>query len=332
MVGIDKLTLTTREFKLMDCNEYTPHYTKPPGSEIIETHKRYQDSTGLIQSSINHKGLVIQINPSAIIRTIKGEPINYLATTKEDIETATELTLTHIESIGVRLPEQSLMDITRIDYAKDMETDHPAMEYFPALAILGGKRLKPRNEPTTYYFANKQRQFCMYDKGLEVYDKTNGNKQLKGNITRFECRYLKTKEVQKTCNLRNLKEFMATTPEQWQHFYSTQLKEQVFRTDNNEPIPITLTMKQQQRIVDYFGGNRNFEQIIMKSALLEYYGTRERMIQHLKHIGMKRSGIGKKLRQCETALKQKGIIDSYRNKETTATMLNELITKFTNVA
>lgn len=96
----------------MESNEYTPYYTKPPGSEIIETHKRYQDPTGLIQSSINHKGLVIQINPSAMIRTIKGEPMNYLATTKEDIETATELTLTHIESIGVRLPEQSLMDIT----------------------------------------------------------------------------------------------------------------------------------------------------------------------------------------------------------------------------
>lgn len=125
---------------------------------------------------------------------------------------------------------------------------------------------------------------------------------------------------------------MATTPEQWQHFYSTQLKEQVFRTDNNEPIPLTLTMKQQQRIINYFGGNRNFEQIIMKSALLEYYGTRERMHEALKQAGMKRSGIGKKLRQCETALKQKGIIDSYRNKETTATLLNELITKFTNVA
>jgi hypothetical protein len=94
-------------------------------------------------------------------------------------------------------------------------------------------------------------------------------------------------------------------------------------------LPASITPEQMNNLIDYFGGYREFNKIIQKSALLEYYRTPEKMKSALAQAGMKRAGINKLLKNSQQALVKKSIIESYRNPGTTLSLLNELRYKFT---
>lgn len=212
-----------------------------------------------------------------------------------------------------------------------MITDHPAENYFPAIAMLGTTRMKKRNEATTYYAGNRQRQFCFYNKTADIAQQTNGNIAIDENTSRIEFRALRTHEVDVTLNIKTLAELRNYTPDRWHADYTHLLKTQFFKIGHADQLAAaapTLTIAHQLNLINYFGGQRKFEKILAHAALLEYYGSIETMKTHLKAAGGHRSAIHRKLAAVQKAFKLKGIIDKYYNKETTATLLHELITKF----
>lgn len=331
LVGIDKVIFTTKEYELSKNNDFIQNYSQEGTSGTIKETKKVLNRSGLFQSDINWHGARVIFNPSKIIGNQLGSSY-HLTTSSNELNSATELILNELESAGLKLPNYDAIRISRLDLAKDVETIHPTSDYFPAMSMLGGNRLKKRNEPSTYYIGNQQRQFCLYDKGIEMFDESNNlTKHIIGNITRLESRSLRTKEVDKTLNIKTLKELMNYSNDAWSNQYHSMMKEQVFKVSKGNA-PSTLTLNHQQQLIEYYGGQKEFEQVLMKSALLEYYGTPEDMRMHLAASGMKRSGILKKITQCKIAMQKRTTIDKYKNKETTSTLMHELIDKFTKAA
>jgi hypothetical protein len=327
-VGIDKIILTAKDYRIQPKNSLKTNYTTDCNGNIERTNK-YLD-LGDIMIDTNTQGIRIITNPSKVIGKLTAAPPNYLIKTADELNTALQIATDHVAAAGIDLPPESGIRINRIDHAKDMITDHPAENYFPAIAMLGTTRMKKRNEETTYYAGNKQRQFCFYNKTADIAQQTKGNIEIDENTSRIEFRALKTHEVDVTLNIKTLAELRNYTPDRWQADYTHLLKTQFFNISHADQLAAapTLTIAHQLNLINYFGGQRNFEKILGHAALLEYYGSIETMKTHLQAAGGHRSAIHRKLAAVQKAFKQKGVIDKYYNKETTATLLHELITKF----
>ncbi|MFN5842239.1 MAG: phage/plasmid replication protein, partial [Bacteroidota bacterium] len=273
--------------------------------------------------------LQVIFNPSQINGTLQEKPINHLEPDMQRIRTATEIVFSHLEQAGIQT-DYNQMKVSRIDITQDTTTEHETETYFPALSILGGSRLKKRNEPTTYYHGNSQRQICTYDKTSHIFDLTNGNGIIEPNTTRMEVRALNSRETAKILNVNRFNDVLQITTDNLRNIYTGNLKTNLFHLNpHSSNMPATITPEQMNNLIDYFGGYRQFNKIIQKSALLEYYRTPERMKQALAQAGMKRAGINKLLKNSQQSLVKKSIIESYRNPGNTLSLLNELRYKFT---
>lgn len=329
-VGIDKIILTAKDYRIQPKNSLKTNYTTDCNGNIERTNQYLNlGDIGVIDT--NTQGIRIITNPSKVIGKLTAAPPNYLIKTADELNTALQIVTDQLAAAGIDLPPESGIRINRIDHAKDMITDHPAENYFPAIAMLGTTRMKKRNEATTYYAGNRQRQFCFYNKTADIAQQTNGNIDIDENTSRIEFRALKTHEVDVTLNIKTLAELRTYTPDRWHTDYTHLLKTQFFKISHADQLAAaapTLTIAHQLNLINYFGGQRKFEKIIGHAALLEYYGSIETMKMHLHAAGGHRSAIHRKLAAVERAIKLKGVIDKYYNKETTATLLHELITKF----
>jgi hypothetical protein len=328
--GIDKLILTTKEYHVHGSNRLESQYNTKAGKLPEVPWKRYYNEPGLFSVTIEEpKGLQVIFNPSKINGTLQEKPINHLEPNMEQIRTATDIVFSHLEQAGITA-DYNQMKVSRIDITQDTTTDHVTETYFPALSILGGSRLKKRNEPTTYYHGNSQRQICTYDKTSHIFDLTNGNGIIEPNTTRMEVRALNSRETAKILNVNRFNDVLQITTDNLRNIYTGNLKTNLFHLNpHSSNMPASITPEQTNKLIHYFGGYREFNKIIQKSALLEYYRTPERMKQALAQAGMKRAGINKLLKSSQQAVVKKSYIESYRNTSTTMELLNELRYKFT---
>lgn len=356
-VGIDKLTLYSKEYKLHTDNDFI--HTETIHNGKLVGRKAYFNQPGIVSIDIDQRGARLMFNPSKLTASIANQPPNYLIETSNQLNDSIDIVLTAAEAAGMTIPNAGSISISRIDLAKDRQTDYPAADYFPAMLCLGGRRMKQRNEPTSMYIGNGQRQACFYDKAIQINDDTKGDISIAPNTSRFECRSLKTREVQKNIQLNTLNDLRNYTADRWQHDYHTSLKNEYFqlKKDNAADFPklstlintmttdeILLQIMQQTKleaatnqhmhnIINYFGGIRKLEVLIAKKAHFVFFNRdKELMKKILLQSGQHRSSVHRKVNQAAAAYKELLIVDKLANQHKIDTMLNELIVKFTKAA
>jgi hypothetical protein len=245
-IGIDKLVLTTRDFRIGDSRllNHAPPMVKAidRNTGIIEEQPSswLRDSQGREINGklyLNHpeyminvdkfKGLNLIFNPSVI--TGKGK-LNYLATDEKDISRCR----VYLEKLCEELTiEASLNDmrVSRLDYAKDRsDMIHPPEAYVPVMKLLDAKRMKSTKEYSgeTFTIGNSNRQIQFYNRGKKVAIDTGNN--LGFDVSRLEARFVKTKEVSSRLNIVRFNDVCDSNRDKWSLDYHKLLNDDLFRS------------------------------------------------------------------------------------------------------
>jgi hypothetical protein len=146
--GIDKLTLTTKNFHVHGSNLLESQYNTKAGKLPEVPWKRYYNEPGLLSVTIEEpKGLQVIFNPSKIYGTLQEKLINYLEPDMGRIRTATEIVFSHLEQAGITA-DYNQMKVSRIDITQDTTTEHETETYFPALETKRAHHVLPWQQPT----------------------------------------------------------------------------------------------------------------------------------------------------------------------------------------
>jgi len=87
--------------------------------------------------------------------------------------------------------------ISRADTFKNIQTEEPFSSYFSLFTLLRARRAQQRSYGTTYLVHNKQQQFCIYDKLVEMESRGVDTSQFPAQTIRFEHRLLNKRKVAK---------------------------------------------------------------------------------------------------------------------------------------
>jgi hypothetical protein len=87
--------------------------------------------------------------------------------------------------------------ISRADTFKNIQAEEPFSSYFSLFTLLRARRAQQRSYGTTYLVHNKQQQFCIYDKLVEMESRKIDTKGFPARTIRFEHRLLNKRKVAK---------------------------------------------------------------------------------------------------------------------------------------
>jgi hypothetical protein len=256
MVGLDKLQVTTRDFRLQKID--SQHFgidrsIKQGGADIpiLLTTNEMQDifankiwhNSELVNLDINRHGLRVQFNPSARYHTY------HLTGTGDRLNRVVDDVQTYVDRLGIECSIKD-MQISRVDVTAQKEMSQIPSMYYDVFKMFKQKRLKNTKEhPSSYLVGNKQWQTCAYDKLQELKDyKLHSLIEGENNLLRIENRWLQTKEVKRTLPFDTIHKLCDTTNDELQSIYSKHLQNRTFNK-NYSSVQMKLDFHEQSEIL-----------------------------------------------------------------------------------
>jgi hypothetical protein len=232
--GIDKLTLTTKEFRVSDdLMLNVKPFTKLAGQSEAErdagplyqigSKKVYGEgayaNNDLFSMSINRNGLNLLWNPSKILHPYE------LLTDAGELNRIMCSLETELSNLGVHASLAS-MNVSRIDIAKQSYMPRLVSSYaaaFEQMKLKGTRASNVKYGLETFGMQNKSVHACFYDKHKE-----QNPKGMPSNFMRSEMRLMKTKAVKSYAGLRRMHEVIQAGPEGWQFMYNRWMQAKVY--------------------------------------------------------------------------------------------------------
>lgn len=342
-LGIDKISLYTREFKVKDSHSLTiqPMAYTPNSSEQKEEPHLWRGQKGAkaylnnpyYNLTISERGANISFNPSKMIH-----PYNLTNDTNQVQELADNIRES-LNDNGIVLPPDNELKVSRFDMAKNEQMSLPIQFYAPLFKSMRGKRMSNREHPSSYYFANKSRELNFYDKTEEVRTRpTSGGPDIEipQNLMRGELRAKKSATVGSIYRVNDLHSILSVGDQYRVEKYRATLKNQIFANGNNqEQLQIfaldydkevrqikALKEKYSRGGIDKYLAHRGLEN------LLEEVGNLENLRQMLLDAGYSDKYTFRVVRKLEENMKAMSFFQSGNQKENLTKLYNEVYMKF----
>lgn len=100
-------------------------------------------------------------------------------------------------------------DLSRIDTFKNIQTLEPFSSYFSLFSLLKARRAVQRGYGTTFLLSNSQREYCIYDKNVEMQNRGIEVSKYPNNTMRFENRMLNKRTIQNSYGFSTVKELFS---------------------------------------------------------------------------------------------------------------------------
>jgi hypothetical protein len=271
--GIDKLTLTTKDFSVANLNGYSTKGDKiGEQSPFLLTTKEGEDvfanqalkkepignsGEGLIVS-FNRNGMQLQINPSKYKHPYHLEGIGNLSNVKEDVQAI-------LNNLGIDCALESLK-ISRLDVTKQLESQRKYPGWKGAFDLIANTS-KRSKENLRYYTSDTFRtsqyvQHQFYDKGIEL---KSGKQKLnipERNLIRCETRVMDTKACQKYLGVKRginyFSDLLKWNNEELNDFQNEVLTNELFNKTKVYQLETTMDLEKLVQQVKNVGGFANF--------------------------------------------------------------------------
>jgi len=268
IIGIDKLRLSAREFKIDSIHNFTAIQNHHKDTEIpliyrykngneIRANKMYFNGE-LANYTINRYGLKVEFNPNKIYHNYKNANLSRLPNALKMIEK---------EAADNGLPYVNLTTstVSRIDVCRQSEMDNNFLAYQPVFSMLKANRQLTRDYGTTYNISNKSTGLVMYDKGKELNDKHSISIPEK-NLMRGEVRYLNSKAVRSNLPVYYFSDLLSMTNADIHEIYRDKMKKYIGERKN--VVPINFSLHQELENMKYFleEGKKNWFERWLLSA------------------------------------------------------------------
>lgn len=334
-IGIDKILLTTKEFRLENLTLLgRKSNIKPNNDSTLPIFKDLQGSSveanslyfnGGANYDISGKGLMVSFNPSK-----SSHPYNLTSTGKE-LNNVIGLVEREMKSIGI-LANIDSMKLSRLDLAKNQVMTYPVGMYHDGLRYLKGKRSESRAAPDGFYIANKSHETLYYNKFKELkFNKIDiiAPEQL----ARLEARLKKTDSVKRYTDINSLKELRTLEHTDIDFLYKSYLNKVVFTRANigvqslidfDSEVQLFKTLKA-QKPKGYFNYWLTLNSV---EALLNNFGSIENVVRFLEQAGENRMSIHRHVVKLKDLISTRAFLSANKKEVTPMLLLNEIKERF----
>lgn len=311
--GIDKLSLTTRDFRITDGSrsgltvQDAPRQigTDENNNVLLFRDAAGQDITGmkafrneeLFSININQNGLNVVLNPSKPYHKYE------LCRNEETLSERTETVFKRLKALGIKTDYEA-MKVTRIDLARNGEMKLPCFSYQPVFSGLGIPRTKrAASYPDGYSNNNNTFGLTFYNKGKEA------EIENVDNLLRAELQFKKAKGTNfKGLQIYSVKDIAAVGFGHLNDVYADIMQKHVFKTDTftgQARITFADSIEELKAIQQQYGKQQAlviFEGIRGIEPLLNDFGGIEGYRQFLKSYGCHRNTVAKRIRTVQKSL------------------------------
>lgn len=178
--GIDKISLTTKEFKVLDGHLLTiqPSAYRPNDPDQKEESILFGNQKGkkaffnhtAFNTTLDPGGISISFNPSKILHPY------HLNNNESEIRQVWDFIREELKTAGVLIPNDNELKVWRVDIAKNDQMKFPSRFYAPVMQSLKGKRMEANVYPGCHTWGTKKTL------DIQMYDKTEEVVRLKSNI------------------------------------------------------------------------------------------------------------------------------------------------------
>jgi len=335
-LGIDKIALTSTEFRAKDLSKFTISCLKKPDEEVPflindSQGNDYFGNKAFIQTDnsiidINNRGLLIAFNPSKILHPYK---------LNSNLKEITETIKKEVSKSGIDTDINN-MRVSRLDLTKQAEMKQPIHTYNDVFGYLRGKRLTSKQYPSGFNFGNKSNEVVFYDKRAEMVYKHKMNLAEK-NFMRAEVKFKKSKNVCSETSLTNYRNLLDAPLDQLKTSYDNYLNNRVF---NNMHLgeQLTLDFYAEADILKSYisqhprGGINKYLMDLGLDTALEMFSGLEGFKMLLEAIDVPQRTIYRTIANLNKQYQRKAVLDSKRGLDTVASRLKEVQETFSLVA
>jgi hypothetical protein len=329
IAGIDKVGLTSREFRVRDLRGWSvgtgakvgdapPNWCRTVDGDVIEGPSFYMN-TDTANFDLGPKGLRVVFNPSKVRHPYK------LNTDPVDVGRIGEQVQNLLQDRGV-LADLGSMQVFRTDLAKDAQLkQHPLMYGSACGAGLHGKRLRATAYPDGHRWGNTQREVNFYNKTREVLERSKLT--IEPNTARMEVKLKKSRPTANTLGFYAFRDLCKADPEHLTAVYRDELNTRVFHVPPKAP-----------QLVFSFDTDVDLFGMFMQAGNSPLRNTLEAIqmplqgvdIEHWKAV-MKASGVGdrqvrRQIADLKDRINRSGMIQKRRDAEavTVYSLIDEL--------
>lgn len=329
-IGIDKIRLTTRDFRVKDAQGLS---LKGQNTVIGQDHEPkllFIDSTGrevhgagvfsnqeLYNLDINEKGLKLEFNPS------KPYHDYILCSDSETLHNRVKTVLNEVKEKHGIIADWEHSKVSRVDVSRNVETKDPIGYYGSVFSLVGMPRSKRQAQyPDGYSTGNNSTGIIMYNKLQEIRD---SGKDIKGdNILRTELQFKKSQSVRSNTDIVTFNEMISGGVEHCKDVFRGYMHKHVFKEKAgreqtiipfNDALHVLQELKKKyprsyikrfkeplglMELIDVCGGVENWF-----SMLAHVTGNRKTPAQERKVIAEQMKQRAEFLRKCPTSKRYK---------------------------
>lgn len=341
-IGIDKITLTTKAFKVQDRSSFRIKQGDIVEGEVLESHL-FVDGKGdvkgikaiynsdLANTTIDPRGLKVEYNPSKLLHPY------HLNNDNKSLRNIHGEIRKDLKDKGILLGNDVELSISRLDIARNEEMNMPIGFYSPLFSSLKGKRQTNKEFPSSYYFTNKSQELNFYDKkkALEYEYKGVNVPPIGDNVMRGELRAKKRNSVGSIYRFNDMATLLESSPDYRATKCITHLKNQLFQGDINH-LQTTL-FPDYERNIQYLkalkekysrGSIDKFVQAKGIDQLLSEVGTIENFRMMLLEAGYADKYTYRVVHNLKRQLHEVSMFYGDSDKENITTLYNEVYSKF----
>lgn len=338
-IGIDKILLTTKEFKVHSNNGLRVRQGDIlPSGEILET-QLYNDVKGtkaflngeLANTTIDGRGLKVEYNPSKILHPY------HLNNDNKSLFNVQDNVRRELKDNGILLGDNVELAVSRLDFARNVQMDQPIGAYGHLFSSLKAKRQSTKQFPNSYYHTNGSQESNFYDKGLALdYEHKGINVPvIEPNTMRGELRAKKRDSVGRIYKLNDMWQLLEFSPEYRLDKYKDNLKKQLFQ-GNTDPLQTSM-FPDYNRQVEYLkalkvkhprGAIGKFIQSVGIVSLLAEVGTMEDFRKMLLEAGYADKYSFRVIADLQKELHQSSMFYGDNGKQSLMKLYNEVYQKF----
>ena len=332
IAGIDKVGLTSREFRVRDLRGWSvgtgakvgdapPNWCRTVDGDVIEGPSFYMN-TDTANFDLGPKGLRVVFNPSKIRHPYK------LNTDPVDVGRIGEQVQKLLQDRGV-LADLGSMQVFRTDLAKDAQLkQHPLMYGSACGAGLHGKRLRATAYPDGHRWGNTQREVNFYNKTREVLERSKLT--IEPNTARMEVKLKKSRPTANTLGFYAFRDLCKADPEHLTAVYRDELNTRVFQVP---PKAVQVIMNFDTEIDLYrgylgMGNNALFNYLfeIHGAASVHALGGVDQLRQMMIQAGQNERSARRQIEKLRERITRSGMVQKRRDAEavTVYSLIDEL--------
>jgi len=363
-LGIDKIALFSNDFRInnLELLKYkavggeilindlgnleqnpSPIYSDMLGNSI-NAKQLYQNGKFCSIDIENRKGLIVTFNPSKHHHAFNLANVGSDNFKQSMFDVQNELS--NVYGIEANIEN---MNLTRVDIAKQYSMNLPLIQYPKAYSLIKGSRTASLNYCDGHVQRNKSHEAVFYNKQAELlYNKVTAITP--SNFLRAEARFKKGKKVEKTFNIKTLKELQLKSSDEINFMYNQYMRKVLTAYKNKGQY--MLQFETQRKLFTSLK-NKRFEDGKLKQnrgyfnnwllinsipKIFQMFGNSAELTEFLSSCGESRKSIFAFKNKLEMLKEQYLDLEKSLNKnkpyaevieiETPFTMLNEIRTKF----